>query len=162
ERIAPRHRVPRTIESPALAGIVETDVRAVGPGRLHSFVSNERPAHPGYDIGNELGGSGTLGRVVIDRGTKQKLRLSFAHVLAPDGVADVAQVPGSVIYYPSLDNAELLGVLGDAPFGRLVRVCAPGFSADDAAANVDAAVFQPDDAPCLSAKIADLDTAPRG
>jgi len=162
ERIAPRHRVPRAIESALLGGVIQTDVRAVGQGRLHSFVSGERPAHPGYDIGNELGGSGTLGCVVIDKNSKRRFGLSCAHVLAPDGADDVDRVPGAIIYFPSLDNAELLGVLADAPFGKLVRVCAPGFSADDAAANVDAAVFLPDDGPCLSAKLADLGVAPRG
>jgi hypothetical protein len=161
-RIARQHRVPRTIESRALGGMAETDVRAVGKGRLHSFVSNDKPAHPGFDIGNELGGSGTLGCVVIDRSTRQKFGLSCAHVVAPDGASDVGQMPGEVVYYPSFDNAQLLDVLASAPIGKLVRVAAPGFSAEDAAGNVDAAVFAPDDAAWLDAKLADLDSAPRG
>jgi hypothetical protein len=162
EKIAAKHRVPRTIESRAPRGSIETDVRAVGAGRLHSFVSNDKPAHPGFDIGNELGGSGTLGCVVIDNGTGQKLGLSCAHVVAPDGAADVGQTPGEVVYYPSFDNAQLLDVLGSARFGKLVRVASPGFSPEDAAGNVDAAVFAPDDTAWIDAKLADLNSAPRG
>lgn len=163
ERIDPKHRVPRTIESPLLGEkTIATDVRAVGKGRLHSFVSNDKPAHPGFDIGSELGGSGTLGCVVADNDTRARLGLSCAHVVAPDGAADVGLVPGQVVYYPSLDSAELLGVVADAPIGKLVRVSAPGFSDDDAATNVDAAVFAPDDAAWLDAKLADLGSAPRG
>jgi hypothetical protein len=161
QNIERSRRVPRTIESPAFEGVIHTDVRAVGRGRFESFVSNEKPARPGYDIGNELGGSGTLGCVVIDKKTKKRLGLSCAHVIAPDGAADVGQTPGEVVYYPSFDNAELLSVLADAPVGKLVRVIAPGLEPDDAATNVDAALFEPSEADWLDKRLADIGRAPR-
>jgi hypothetical protein len=161
-KVKAAHRIPRAVESPAFEEALETDVRAVGAGRLHALVSNDKPARPGYDIGNELGGSGTLACVVVDNDTGARLGLSCAHVIAPDGAADVDHTPGQVVYYPSLDNAELLDAVADAPIGKLVRVRAPGLAPDDAATNVDAAVFQPDDPAWLDARIAALGRVPRG
>jgi hypothetical protein len=154
-------RIPAELTSPAFARPLRTDVRPVGDVRLESLVSVERPAHPGFDIGNMLGGSGTLGCVVVD-GQGRRLGLSCAHVLAPDGTDDLGSPSGSVALCPSLPNAQALDVVAQAPIGKLVNVLVPCFDPGDAATNLDAAVFLPDDPKALSAAIADIGVSPKG
>ena len=157
-----RHEVPESLTCPAFGRELLTDVRAVGKARLDALMTATRPARPGYDVGNELGGAGTLSCVVRDRKTGTRLGLSCAHVIAPAGAASVGASVGATVYCPSLTNAEDLDVLEEAPIGRLYRIAPLSFSADDAAANVDAATFEPDDASLLDARIAQLGVTPKG
>jgi hypothetical protein len=160
-KLAPKHRVPLTLESPAFKRAPRTDIRAVGDLRLDSLVTEKRPAHPGFDIGNEVGESGTIGCVVVDQQGNRR-GLSCAHVLAPDGQADVGAAFGSVVLCPSLPSAQALGVLAEAPIGTLVRVLAPSFDPNDADTNLDVALFAPNDPASLSAIVADVDVKPTG
>lgn len=156
------HRIPKTLACPAFSRELITDVRAVGKARLESLVTATRPARPGYDLGNELGGSGTFSCVVEDRATGKRLGLSCAHVIAPEGVSSVGASVGGAVYCPSLTNAQDLDVLDEAPIGTLYRVASLGFNASDAATNVDAATFEPDATNLLDARIAQLEASPKG
>jgi hypothetical protein len=160
-KVSPKYRVPGALEGAAFPRPLLTDVRQVGGMRLESLVSAERPAQPGFDIGNELGGSGTLGCAVVDA-SGRRLGLSCAHVLAPDGVADVGASIGGTVLCPSLPQAQDLGLLAKAPLGTLVRVLAPSFDPDDAPDNLDAAVFLPSSSQSLTPLVADLGVKPKG
>ena len=160
-KLAPKHRVPPTLESPMFQRPLRVDVRAVGEIQLHSLVTTQRPARPGFDVGSQLGESGTLGCIVIDA-QGRRLGLSCAHVLAPDGPADVGDAFGGVVLCPSLPNAQSLGVLASAPIGTLTRVAAPSTDPCHSDSNVDAAVFAPNDPDSLSNLVADLGVAPTG
>lgn len=157
-----RHRIPEALSCPAFGRELLTDVRAVGKAQLEALISATRPARPGYDVGNELGGAGTLSCVVRDRTTRKRLGLSCAHVIAPAGAASVGATVGATVYCPSLNNAEDLDLLDEAPIGKLCRVAPLGFGPDDAPTNVDAAIFEPDDANLLEARIAQLGVVPKG
>jgi hypothetical protein len=157
-----RHQIPETLACSAFSRELITDVRAVGKARLEALVSATRPARPGYDLGNELGGSGTLTCVVEDRATGKRLGLSCAHVIAPEGASSVGASVGGAVYCPSLSNAEDLDVLAEAPIGSLYRVAPLGFDPSNAATNVDAATFEPDTADLLDIRIAQLGTSPKG
>lgn len=131
------------------AGMLATDVCGVGQPRRQSFIVFARPALPGYNVGDAAGASGTIGCVVRDRATGERLGLSCAHVLA-----SVDRTPGASIFAPCLAEAQAAGVLGQAQIGTLSRVAPIGFSAADCATNVDAATFAPDNAANLSPAIA--------
>jgi hypothetical protein len=157
-----RHKVPETLKCPAFSRELVTDVRAVGKARLEALVTATRPARPGYSLGNELGGSGTLSCVVKERTTGKRLGLSCAHVIAPGGASSVGAAVGGAVYCPSLANAEDLDVLSEAPIGTLYRVAPFGFDESDAATNVDAAVFEPDAPNLLDIRVAQLGASPKG
>lgn len=161
-KLEKRHRIPETLVCPAFNRELLTDVRAVGKARLEALVTAARPARPGYDVGNELGGSGTFSCVIEDRATGKRLGLSCAHVIAPEGASSVGASVGGAVYCPSLGNAEDLDVLDEAPIGTLYRVAPLGFNASDAATNVDAAAFEPDTSNLLDVRIAQLGASPKG
>jgi hypothetical protein len=151
--------IPKTVDGRPLGirGKLATDVVAVGNPRRQSLIVVDRPARPGYNIGDESGASGTIGCMVRDRQTKQLLGLSCAHVLAPG-----AATPGASIYVPSYVEAEQSQVLGQAEIGTLGAVAPIGFAPADGATNVDAATFVPNDPSTVSSIIATLDHKPQG
>jgi hypothetical protein len=154
-----RHHIPEAIDGRPL-GIrskLKTDVVAVGKPRAQSLIVVDRPALPGYNIGDRSGASGTLGCLVRDRQSDELLGLSCAHVLAPGGAS-----PGASIYVPSFFEAEQSQVLGQAKIGKLASVASIGFDPADGATNVDAATFAPGDEDDVSAVIATLGHEPQG
>lgn len=161
-RLEKRHKIPASLACAAFGRELITDVRAVGKARLEALVTATRPARPGYDLGNELGGSGTFSCVVEDRATGKRLGLSCAHVIAPEGASSVGASVGRAVFCPSLSNAEDLDVLAEAPIGTLFRVAPLGFDPNSAATNVDAATFEPDASNLLDARIAQLGASPKG
>jgi hypothetical protein len=138
-------------------GSLPTDVCGVGDPRSQSLVVVARPALPGYDIGDQSGVSGTIGCAVRDRTTNAVLGLSCAHVLATGGPA-----PGGLIYVPSFDEAQDMGVVGEAEIGTVTAVANIGFATEDAARNVDAATFAPTEPNSFAASIATLGKKPSG
>lgn len=157
-RVPSRHRVPSSIELNPLGsrGRVATDVREVGASRLEVLVSSERPVRPGFNIGHRNGGSGTLTCAVRSLDTGERLGLSCSHVIARYGRA----LPGERVLVPSIDQARLLDVLFDAPFGTLERVASLGFGFERGPFNVDAATVRPDDPSALDNQLALLDLRP--
>ena len=161
-KLAARHIVPDELRCAAFKRPIRTDVRAVGGMRLDTLVTSQRPAQPGYDIGNRRSSSsGTLSCIVIDQqGTR--LGLSCAHVISPGGASDLTSPTRKIVICPSLTRATDQGQLAEAPIGTLVNVLAPSFDPADADTNIDAAVFAPNDTSALSAQIADVGSAPTG
>jgi hypothetical protein len=102
--------------------------------------------------------SGTLTCVVRDASSGQRLGLSCAHVIASDGAGE----PGDAVLCPSGPMAQVLGVMVRARIGALTRVGLLSPKEEDASANIDAAVFAPDEPGFLSATIAILGRPPRG
>jgi len=89
-KLAPSERIPKQISGGGAGydGGIPTDVLQVGPGRLESLASATRPEHPGYNIGNEEDGSGTLCCVVRSRQPgHSRLGLSCCHVIGRYGDA---------------------------------------------------------------------------
>jgi hypothetical protein len=160
-RVADKYCVPEELTSRAFAKPLKTDVRAVGDVRLESLVTEQRPAHPGFDVGNRLGGSGTLTCVVKNQ-QGERLGLSCAHVLAPDGPTSIGNGPAGTVLCPSLDSAKALGVLAAARLGLLTQVRMPSFDPAAAATNLDAALFAPNDPTALDRVVADINVAPTG
>jgi len=158
-RLDRRQRIPKSIEVTAvgLEGEVLTDVREVGRSRFHALSSSARPEQPGFNVGNEQGGSGTLCCVVTSQSPSGlRLGLSCAHVIGRYGRAHA----GEVVMMPARPDAQALDELADAPIGRLVTIASPGFAISDAPANVDAATFKPKSASSLDARIALLGIRP--
>ena len=158
-RLAERWRVPKQIALRGFGGTrtVLTDVKEVGRGRLESLVTADRPAHGGFNVGNETSGSGTLACALLDNSTGQQVGLSCTHVVARYGAAK----PGENVWIPSFDEANQLDVSGRAQFGTLLAVPPIGYADEDAANNVDAATFVPDVASALSAVVALLGIKPK-
>jgi hypothetical protein len=154
-RIPDRFRIPPFIEAQAtgLPSRIHTDVRAVGRGRLHTLVSDVRPARPGFNVGGRRSGSGTLTCVVSDRGTGALLGLSCRHVLAPQATP----APGDSVLYPSFASAQEDNLLPLAPIGQLQTLAPLG---PDALQNVDAATFAPGQSTDLDATIAVINVRP--
>lgn len=117
EKKLPSQQLSRRELIPRKMGELETDVIAVGRIRLlNSRTVQLRPAQPGVSIGHYLVSAGTLGAVVRDRRTKEKLILSNNHVLANttngrDGRASI----GDPIYQPGVydggNEAAKIGTL---------------------------------------------------
>jgi hypothetical protein len=141
-----------------LAGRVATDVREVGVGRLDVLVTSDRPAHPGYNIGHRVTGSGTLGCVVRPRGSNVIVGLSCAHVIARDGNAQ----PGERVLVPSLIEARRNDIVSESMFGTVGAVLPISFRFEDAAKNVDAATVLPDDPRALADTVARIGVKPAG
>jgi hypothetical protein len=108
-------------------------------------------------VGNEVGGSGTIACALQDTSSEQRVALSCGHVVARFGAAE----PGENVWVPSPDEANSLGEAGRAQFGTLVSIGRIGFAQDDAANNIDAATFVPDDRRALSAIIALVGVKPK-
>jgi hypothetical protein len=159
ESLAEELHIPKTVDGRPLGirGKLTTDVVAVGNPRRQSLIVVDRPARPGYNVGDESGASGTIGCMVRDQQTNQLLGLSCAHVLAPGSAA-----AGALIYVPSYYEAEQSQVLGQAEIGTLGTVAQIGFTPADGATNVDAATFVPNDPATVSTVIATLDHKPQG
>jgi hypothetical protein len=157
--LADDRHIPKAVDGRPLGirGKLATDVVAVGTPRKQSLIVVDRPARPGYNVGDESGASGTIGCMVRDLQTNQLLGLSCAHVLAPG-----AATPGALIYVPSYFEAEQSQVLGLAEIGTLGSVAPIGFTPADGATNVDAATFVPNDPGTVSTVIATLDHKPQG
>jgi hypothetical protein len=132
-------------------------VLEVGSFRPERLASEKRPAHPGFDVG-DVDASGTLTCVVRDASSSKRLGLSCAHVVASDGAGE----PGDAVLCPSGPVAQVLGVMDRARIGALLRVGLLSPKEEDASANIDAAVFEPDEPGFLSATIAILGRRPRG
>jgi hypothetical protein len=159
-KLRPGQRVPRTLDARSLGmgKALPTDVRAVGVGRLESLFSAERPAHPGFNVGNELEGSGTITCLLRARTGGALLALSCTHVIGRFGDAGA----GEVVMVPSRDEAEGMGVLGRAPIGVLERVLPLGRSFADGLGNVDAATFRPGRPADVDAALALVGVRPTG
>jgi hypothetical protein len=131
--LARRERIPEELRAHEL-GIrdpVITDVREVGEGRLESLVSTSRPEAPGFNVGGESTGSGTLGCTVRARSTGTRLGLSCGHVIAGFGQAS----PGDAVLMPSFDMSTE-NDLPVSPIGKLVTVLPIGFADGDGARNI--------------------------
>jgi len=155
-----RYCVPRTVDGRAI-GIpdpFDTDVRAVGAWRPEVLVSDARPVLPGFNVGGERVGSGTLTCVVRSRSDRKLLGLSCGHVIARSGLA----APGEPVMAPSYENAVANELLPMTPVGRLAAVLPIGFEETDAARNVDAATFEPTAGKALDSQIAVLGKRPTG
>ena len=160
ESVPAARRIPAWVSAESIGqhGKLWTDVREVGTGRLDVLASAARPVHPGFNIGHEASGSGTLACAVRCRATGDRLGLSCAHVIARGGEAEA----GERVLVPSLPEALGNGWLAEASFGALVATgrIRPGF--DQAIRNVDAATVRPDDDAALDAAIALLGITPSG
>src|SRR5262244_2713227 len=89
-RLPRRYRIPKSIDATAVGLETEvlTDVREVGRSRLHTLSSSARPERPGFNIGNEQGGSGTLCCMVTSQSPRAlQFGLSCAHVIGRFGLA---------------------------------------------------------------------------
>jgi hypothetical protein len=157
KRVQPRHRIPEEVEGHpvGIKGRVPTDVRAVGEGRLEVLVSADRPIRPGYNVGGERTGSGTLTCAVRSRNGGARLGLSCGHVLARFGSA----APGERVLAPSYENI-VANDYPQIPLGTLVAVLPIGFADSDATRNVDAATFLPDSQQELEDALAILGVRP--
>jgi len=157
-RVQERQRIPERIDAGFL-GLRKlwTDVLEVGHFQPERLASETRPAHPGFDVG-DLNVSGTLACVVLDAASQNPLGLSCAHVLGSDGAGQ----PGDPVLCPSGPVAQILGVTNRARIGALTRVGLLSPRDADASANMDAAVFEPDEPGSLSPLIALLGRRPRG
>ncbi|HKA87116.1 MAG TPA: hypothetical protein VKE22_05585 [Haliangiales bacterium] len=157
----PAHRMvaPAVALAPlGLSGRVDTDVREVGVGRLDVLVTSDRPAHPGYNIGHRVTGSGTLGCVVRRQASHELVGLSCAHVIARDGNAR----PGERVLVPSLIEARRNDIVSESLFGTVSAVAPLGFRFEDGATNVDAATVLPDDPQALADTFARIGVRPAG
>jgi hypothetical protein len=153
------HRVPGSIdfEHEGSAHQIPTDVREIGQARLETLVSVDRPARPGFNVGNELSGSGTLTCAVTRRSSQQRLGLSCGHVIARYGRATA----GERVWIPSKQEADSVGISeSDADFGALVDIGPISANFDDAPSNLDAATFAPDDPEALDNLVALLGIRP--
>lgn len=159
ERLRPQHVVPPQIEfrQGKQRHSVATDVRQVGKARLETLVSGARPAHPGFNIGHELEGSGTLCCAVTDRQSHQLLGLSCGHVIGRFGRGR----PGERVTIPSKTEAAAAAIPAHlADFGALVRVGKIRSSFEQAPFNIDGATFAPNRPAELDAAIALLGRRP--
>ena len=78
----PEADIFRTEVLPEKIDGLETDVVEIGTVRLLGRTDRERPAQPGVSIGHYKSTAGTLGAIVKDLKTGEKLILSNNHVLA--------------------------------------------------------------------------------
>ena len=159
ESLKDRHRVPAQVEFEyeGQRQSLATDVREVGSPKLETLVSCKRPAQPGFNIGNELSGSGTLCCAATQRNSGQLLGISCGHVIARYGRAKA----GERVYIPS--KSEAVGTeipLSSADIGSIVDVGQISSVYEDAANNVDAASFAPDNPTQLDELIALLGVRP--
>lgn len=160
ERVRAERLVPRRLDASPM-GIREpipVDVQKVGKGRAEALISVNRPAQPGFSVGNRVGGSGTIGCVVQDRATSNQFGLTCAHVLAPVPTASA----GDRVLVPSLAEARASHVLGRAAMGSLVQFVPPVFSDSALAENVDVATFSPTNPSTLDPRIALVGRRPSG
>lgn len=160
ERIRPEGLVPRALDASPM-GIrdpIPVDVQKVGQGRAEALISVNRPAKPGFSVGNRVGGSGTIGCVVQDRATSNQFGLTCAHVLAPVPTAST----GDRVLVPSLAEARASHVLGRARMGSLEQFLPPVFSDSAVAENVDVATFSPTNPATLDSRIAIVGRRPSG
>lgn len=159
-RLPAGRRVPSRLDAPQLGirGQIPVDVQKVGKGRVQALISANRPARPGFSVGNRIGGSGTIGCVVRDRTTSSQLGLTCAHVLAPVPTA----AAGDRVLVPSLAEARASNVLARAPLGALDRFVPPTFSDSAVPGNLDVATFRPTDPVKLDSKIAIVERRPSG
>jgi hypothetical protein len=160
ERVRAERLVPRALDASPM-GVREpipVDVQKVGKGRAEALISVNRPAQPGFSVGNRVGGSGTIGCVVQDRATSSQFGLTCAHVLAPVPTAST----GDRVLVPSLAEARASHVVGRAPLGLLQRFVPPDFDDSAVAANVDVATFSPTNPATLDPRIALVGRRPSG
>ena len=160
ERLATRYLVPFALDASPIGirDAVPIDVRKVGPARAEALISADRPAQPGYSVGNRVGGSGTIGCVVRDRATSDQLGLTCAHVLAPVPTS----APGDPVLVPSLAEARAHQVLARARLGVVDRILPPGFGDSSVPTNLDVATFRPNDPTTLDASVAIVGKRPSG
>jgi hypothetical protein len=164
-KLAPE-RLPATRLMPSVLGgsrigireSIPVDVQQVGEGFAEALISVDRPAQPGYSVGNRVGGSGTIGCVVQDRATSTRLGLTCAHVLAPLPTAK----PGDRVLVPSLVEARASHVLARASVGVVDQILRPGFNDSDVPANLDVATFLPTDPAALDSSVAIVGKRPSG
>jgi hypothetical protein len=160
ERVSRDRMVPSELGGSPLGirGSIPVDVRKAGPARVEALIDVNRPARPGYSVGNRVGGSGTIGCVVRDRATSARVGLTCAHVLAPLPTSQ----PGDHVLVPSLADAQANQVLSRARIGVVDRILAPGFDDSDIPTNLDLATFRPFSASALNPAIAILAKRPAG
>jgi hypothetical protein len=156
DKIKSELRIPETLGAKKF-GVPKlwTDVLEVGRFQPERIATADRPAHPGFDIGDQVS-SGTLTGLVRDQASGQPLGLSCAHVFS-GGSGQL----GDPVLCPSEAVAEALDVSDRAHIGTLLRIGALSPSEADAGTNMDAAVFQPDDGALLSPVLAVLGRRPR-
>ncbi|HMA18893.1 MAG TPA: hypothetical protein VKS03_10680 [Thermoanaerobaculia bacterium] len=160
ERVRAERLIPRVLDASPM-GVREpipVDVQKVGQGRAEALISANRPAQPGFSVGNRVGGSGTIGCVVRDRATSNQFGLTCAHVLAPVPSAST----GDRVLVPALVEARASHVLGRAPMGSLQQIVPPVFSDSALADNVDVATFSPTNPATLDPRIAIVGSRPSG
>lgn len=115
--LASSDAIPGLAYSNTIGAEIPTDVIEVGHLRALQFnrLGRHRPAPGGVSIGHYKISAGTLGSVVRDAGTEQRLILSNNHVLANSNDAEI----GDVILQPGPADGGKLG-FGDA-IGTLLR-----------------------------------------
>lgn len=158
ERVLPKYYLPSAVDGSQIGirGSIPVDVQKVGKGRAEALISANRPAHPGFGVGNRVGGSGTIGCVVQSRSTSQQVGLTCAHVLAPVSTAS----PGDRVLVPSLADARASHVVARAPIGVVDKLLPPDFSDSAVASNVDVATFLPTNPAGLDSRIAIVGKTP--
>lgn len=124
EELKRGHIVPRKIED------VDTDVIEVGRIKMLGYLDAEnqirtkraRPAAPGCSIGHYRVSAGTLGAVVRDRVTGQKLILSNNHILAngSNGYDGRAMVGDAILQPGKYDGGSLEDRI--ATLGRFIPI----------------------------------------
>jgi len=122
--LAPEAVVPKSLNG------VKTDVIQVGELRaLQSRTDRWRPAPGGVSVGHYKITAGTLGVVVRDRATGERLILSNNHVLANSNDAS----PGDPILQPGPADG---GTLEADRIASLLRFCPISYSTDPATCDV--------------------------
>lgn len=122
--LAPEAVLPKNISG------VKIDVIEVGELRaLQTRTNRWRPAPGGVSIGHYKITAGTLGAVVRDRGTGQRLILSNNHVIANSNEAD----PGDLILQPGPIDG---GSSGEDSIAQLERFCPIEFANEPASCDI--------------------------
>ena len=122
--LAPEAVLPKNLSG------VQIDVIEVGELRaLQTRTNRWRPAPGGVSIGHFKITAGTLGAVVRDRGTGQRLILSNNHVIANSNEAD----PGDLILQPGPIDG---GSSGEDTIAHLERFCPIEFASEPASCDI--------------------------
>jgi hypothetical protein len=159
-KLPPERVVPKELDGAPLGWSrpLPTDVRERPRVQLEHLIELDRPAHPGYNIGDRSGGDGTIACAVRPVGGGETLLLTCAHVAGGLGAGQ----PGDLVLVPSRRNAEALGAVLQSRFGELVRALPLSTEYEDRASNLDAAILRPTDPGALDADVALLGRKPAG
>ncbi len=134
QKLDPADLEPRNCVPDRLGGCL-TDVEAAGEVRAHAFSQRVRPIPGGSSIDHLGGGTGTLGCVVEDARTRERLLLSNNHVLAAENRGEA----GDPILQPGPGDG------GRVEYDAVARLAAFHPLHETGVNNIDAALAKPDD-----------------